>query len=402
MTLGADGGILSCNSRFANFVRMPTEKILGKPLARFTTTEDVPQLRAFLEEAAGKSSVVTTTMLLEDGTTTPVKLSACAFEVVGLPALCVVVTDLTEMFAATETRLWLASIVESSNDAIVSRSLDKTISTWNAAAERIFGFSAREAVGQPISLIVPPERIDEVRMIDEKICLGQRIEGYETVRITKSGAPIHVSLTASPLTDANGNVTGVSIIERDITEQKKAEAELEEHREHLEEMVQARTHELLAKTAELQTEREKLAVANRKLIAQSESLRMSEERVRQALQAGKMATWDWHIPTGEMIWNDEYYRMLGYKVGAVKPSYEARTNPVHADDLETTEAAFRAAMNEGREYSTEFRTCWPDGTVHWLWRSADLSAMPLDKLFDRTACCLKLRKRRRPSYASRS
>lgn len=246
VTLDADGGILSCNNRFAHFVQMPVEQILGKPLARFATTEDVSKLRAFLKEAAGKGGVVTTTMTLVDGTSKQVNLSAGAFEVGGLPALCVVVTDLTEIFAATETRLRLASIVETSNDAVISESLDNMILTWNAAAERIYGFSAQEAVGQPVSLIVPREHIQEVEMINKTIRLGQRLEGYETLRITKSGAPIHVSLTVSPLMDPNGNVTGVSVIARDITERKKAEAELEKHRQHLEEMVQQRTGELEA------------------------------------------------------------------------------------------------------------------------------------------------------------
>ena len=98
-----------------------------------------------------------------------------------------------------------------------------------------------------------------------------------------------------------------------------------------------------------------------------EVLQKNEERLRLALKAGKMATWDWHIPTGEVIWNDEHYRRLGYEVGAVKPSYDALTNWVHVDDIETTEAAFRAIMKEGFEYSTEFRSCWPDGSVHWQW-----------------------------------
>lgn len=360
VTLGADGGILSCNSRFANFVQMPTEQILGKPFARFATTEDVPKLRAFLKEAAVKGGVVTTTMALVDGSTKQVNLSAGAFEVGGLPALCVVVTDLTEIFAATETRLRLASIVETSNDAVISLSLDNIILTWNVAAERIYGYSAREAVGQPISLIVPRDRIQEVEMIAENTRVKKRLVGYETLRITKSGAPIHVSLTASPLTDANGNITGISIIVRDITESKKAEAELEKYRHHLEELIQQRTGELEAVNARLETR-----ILERKRA--EEGLRKSEERLHLALQAAKMATWDWHVPTGEMIWDDAYYRMLGYEIGAVQPSYAVWISRVHPDDVEIIEAAFRAVKNEGLRYAAEFRTCWPDGTVHWQW-----------------------------------
>ena len=252
VTLGADGGILSCNTRFANFLKLPTEQILGKPIAEFAAEEDQPRLHRLLKEAADNDHIIAITLRRADATTIPVNLSVGAFEVGGLPALCVVVTDLTEMRAAAETRLRLASIVETSNDAIVSKSLDNRILTWNAAAERIFGFSAQEAVGQPISIIVPRDRIPELEMLDEKMRLGQRIEGFETLRITKSGKPIHVSLTISPLRDPNGNVTGVSVIERDITERKIAEAELEDYHQHLEDMVQQRTAELESAKLEIQ------------------------------------------------------------------------------------------------------------------------------------------------------
>jgi PAS domain S-box-containing protein len=360
VTLSADGGILSCNGRFVDFVNTPIEQILGQTLARFTAEQDVPKLRAFLSKASEKSGAITVALARADGTTMPVNLSASPFEVGEFAALCVIVTDLTEMLAAAQARLHLASIVETSNDAIISESLDNKILTWNAAAERIYGFSAAEALGQPISIIVPRDCINELEMIDEKMRLGQRLEGYETLRIAKSGAAIQVSLTASPLTDSNGDIIGFSVIARDITERRKVEAELDKYRHQLEEMVRQRTGELETVNARLETR-----ILERKRA--EEGLRKSEERLHLALLAAKMATWEWHVPTGEMIWDDAYYRMLGYEVGAVQPSYEAWISRVHPDDVETVEAAFRAAKNEGFRYAAEFRTCWPDGTVHWQW-----------------------------------
>ena len=273
VTLGSDGIILSCNNRFAHFVKMPLEKILGKSLAKFAPTEDMSKLCVCPKEASGQGRSVTTVLLLEDGTTMPVKLSACAFEVGGLPALCVVVTDLTEMFAATETRLLLASIVETSNDAVISQSLDNRIVTWNVAAEHIYGFSAQEAVGQPISLIVPHDRLSDIEMISKKICLGQHLKGYETIQITKSGILINVSLTVSPLMDPKGNITGVSVIARDITEHKKTEAELVCYREHLEAMVRQRTEQLESANAEL-----KIKISECKRV--EGSLRETEARIQ--------------------------------------------------------------------------------------------------------------------------
>jgi PAS domain S-box-containing protein len=122
----------------------------------------------------------------------------------------------------SEQRLrWLASIVDSSDDAIVSKNLDGVISSWNSGAERIFGYSASEAIGQPITLVIPQDRHTEEREILTRIRRGERIDHFETVRQRKQGSLITVSLTVSPVKDANGKIVGASKIARDITEQKK-------------------------------------------------------------------------------------------------------------------------------------------------------------------------------------
>lgn len=251
LVIGASGDILSCNSRFASFVDVPTGLLLGKTLAQFIAPEDAAKLDTFVRDTASQRAGLAATLLRTDGTRMPVNLSAGAFEVGGLPALCLVVTDMTEAVAATKDRLWLSSIVENSNDAIISKCLDDTILTWNAAAERIYGYTAREAIGLPISIIVPPDRNGEISFIERQASQGTSVDAFETVRIKKDGTPIAVSLTVSPLLDANANVAGMSIIARDITERKKIEAELETHRRHLEEMVHRRTEELARANAAL-------------------------------------------------------------------------------------------------------------------------------------------------------
>ena len=122
----------------------------------------------------------------------------------------------------------LAAIVESSDDAIISKTLDGTIQSWNAAAERVFGHSAEEAVGKHISLVIPPERIQEEAEIIAQLQAGRRIEHFETVRVRADGGRILVSLTISPIKDDAGNVVGASKIARDVTRQRQAE-----EREHL-------------------------------------------------------------------------------------------------------------------------------------------------------------------------
>lgn len=121
----------------------------------------------------------------------------------------------------------LASIVESSNDAIISKSLDSVIESWNAAAERLFGFTADEALGKHISIVIPPERMEEEDQIIAKLKVGQRVEHFETERVRKDGERIYASLTVSPLKDESGDIVGVSKIVRDITQQRRVEADRE-------------------------------------------------------------------------------------------------------------------------------------------------------------------------------
>ncbi len=131
------------------------------------------------------------------------------------------------------SRQHLAAIVESSEDAIVGKSLRGIIQSWNGAAERIFGYSAEEAIGRPVTMLIPPDRQDEEARILAAICAGERVRHYETMRVRKDGRPIHVSLTISPVYDAQGRVVGASKIARDITAHRAAEQALADSEERL-------------------------------------------------------------------------------------------------------------------------------------------------------------------------
>jgi PAS domain S-box-containing protein len=118
---------------------------------------------------------------------------------------------------------WLAAIVESSEDAIVSKTLDGIITSWNPAAERLFGCTAEEAIGRPISILAPPDRENEMTGILERIGRGEKVDRYDTVRRRKDGSLVNVSLTVSPIRDETGRIVGASKIARDITARKQAE-----------------------------------------------------------------------------------------------------------------------------------------------------------------------------------
>ena len=147
-------------------------------------------------------------------------------------ALVGVLTDITSQKHSIATIQRLADIVESSNDAILSESLDGLVTSWNPAAERLTGYSAQEMIGHPLTLIIPPDRECEERDLLQRVGRGETTFHYKARRVRKDGAEINVAVTVSPIKDADGRITGASKIVRDITAQKQAEAKLEEmHRQ---------------------------------------------------------------------------------------------------------------------------------------------------------------------------
>jgi PAS domain S-box-containing protein len=143
------------------------------------------------------------------------------------------IRDITDRKRAEETQVKLAAIVESSDDAIIGKTLDGFITTWNSGAEQIFGYTAGEAVGRLISLLIPQDRLHEEMKIQARLGRGDRIEHFETVRIAKDGRAIDVSLTMSPIRNSAGKIVGVSKILRDITARKRVEESLARQTEEL-------------------------------------------------------------------------------------------------------------------------------------------------------------------------
>jgi PAS domain S-box-containing protein len=137
-----------------------------------------------------------------------------------------VTRNLSESKLADERFHWLGSIVESSDDAIVSKDLNGIIASWNKGAERVFGYTAEEVVGRPITIVIPEDRQDEETEILKRIRSGDRIDHFETIRRRKDGRPIVVSLTISPVKNAEGKIIGASKIARDITDQKHSQEQI--------------------------------------------------------------------------------------------------------------------------------------------------------------------------------
>src|SRR5919108_878583 len=187
-----------------------------------------------------------TLLLRADGVEIPIDDSAAPIrdqdgQVAGV---VLVFRDISERRRAEKSQATLAAIVESSEDAIVSKDLDGRIVTWNPGAERLFGYLEDEAVGRPITLIIPPDRLEEEASILARIRRGDRVDHYETVRVRKDGRQIDISLTLSPVKAQDGTVIGASKIARDITERKRMERQLQEADGQKDNFIAILAHEL--------------------------------------------------------------------------------------------------------------------------------------------------------------
>jgi PAS domain S-box-containing protein len=187
--------------------------------------------------------------------------------------------EITERKRAEDAVTQLAAIVESSDDAIVAITLEGVITSWNKGAEIVYGYSAEEVKGRSVSVLIPPDHLDERARLGERIKQGEHIAQYETIRVRKGGAQVHVSLTLSPMKDATGKITAIATIARDITERKRAESELQ----RLQQLAAARERTRLARDLH-DNVLQSLAVAGLNLEAAIQGLKVDPKVAREQLR----------------------------------------------------------------------------------------------------------------------
>ena len=223
-TLSRGGAVLYCNRRLAELIGKPQGKVVGiavQSLVEQTERDRFETLLAMAERGVAKGEF---NLRSRVGSQVPIYVSLNRLRGYG-HTLGMVVTDLTEpkRKQAEEARLQLAAIVESSQDAIIGKTLDMKIVSWNRGAEGIYGYTAAEVIGKPISILMPPGREDELPAIMERIRCGKNVEPFETKRLRKGGAVIDVSLAVSPIKSPDGEIIGASAMARDITELKQVD-----------------------------------------------------------------------------------------------------------------------------------------------------------------------------------
>jgi PAS domain S-box-containing protein len=227
---------------------------------------------------------------------------------------------------ARDARQRLAAIVEGSQDAILSKDINGFITSWNAAAQRLYGYTPEEVVGRHVSMLAPPEKATEIDEIMARLRRGERVGHLQTERVRKDGGRLTVWLSVSPIRNENGDVIGASALTHDVTAQTQVERRL------------------------FGTERE-LAVAY--------------ERLRLAQQAAHVGAWEWNISSGAVTWSPEMEEIHGFAPGSFGGKFEDWLETVHPDDRDGLQKQVLATLQHGAQYDVEYRSVRPNGTVYW-------------------------------------
>jgi len=232
-----EGQPLFINRAFCSMLGFSEEQLRLKHCVDFSPAEDAEkdwQLFQQLREGSLDHYQLEKRYFRRDGSLMWGRLSLSSLKGRSSPMVIAMVEDITDKKTAEEARFRHTAILKSSEDAIISKNLDAIIVSWNEGAQHIFGYTEAEAMGQPITILIPPNLWDEQKQTLEKLRAGGHIEHYETVRMTQTGTKIDVSITISPIKDSTGELVGFCEIAQDITERKRAEKVLEEANRALE------------------------------------------------------------------------------------------------------------------------------------------------------------------------
>ena len=332
ITTDGDGRVTRINAFAERITGWPAREALGRSVWEVFVREGMPAnlasrnpidvVRERAPDVAFRRQAV---CIARDGSPHPVEVHAdLTHHADGrVRGIAIIFRDIGRLTEAEAEVRRLAAVVESSADAIIVKTLDGRITNWNASAERMFGYTAAEAVGQPVQMLIPPEREAEEMRIIANLAQGQQVPPFRTVRIAKDGRRLEISVQVSPLREAAGRIIGGVKSARDLTHQRQIEA----------------------------------------------ALRQSEARLRFALESAAIGDWEMELDSGQIHRSYRYDQCFGMPDSADTWDRTRLLAAVHADDRARVEAGLNAlqGVSEGHlPWHAEFRVVWPDDSLHWL------------------------------------
>jgi PAS domain S-box-containing protein len=316
-----DGQPLFVNPAFCSMLGFSADEVSNKHCVDFSPPEDAEKdwvLFQQLRAGAIDHYQLEKRYFRRDGSLIWGRLSVSLLKS-NPPLVVAMVEDITEKKTAEEARFRHAAIVHSSEDAIISKNLDGIITSWNEGAERMFGYTEAEAVGQPITILIPPDLRDEENRMLARLKAGGHIEHFETARVTKAGKKVDVSLNISAVRDSTGAIVGFTRIAHDITERKRAE--------HV--------------------------------------LRESEQRFRLAAEAGKMYSYEWDVVADRVVRSTEHVKVLGL-TEPLRFGHHQFMERIHPEDRPKFAAAIAELTPEKPTSNLTYRVLAPGHGLIWL------------------------------------
>ena len=305
------GTITMINRAGAKLLNCDQHEVVGQLLNSL-----LPDASRILDRGSGRSDFAFDAMRA-DGSSIPIQATVEHLPGGEDECCCITLQSLKHISESAQNTARLAAIVESSDDAIMGKTLRGVITSWNKSAERIFGYRANAIIGERISILIPPDRQQEELEIQQRLREGQRIEHFDTVRLASDGTRIDVSLTISPIRDETGAIVGASTIARDVREQRRAAAAAKE----------------------------------------------VEQRMRLAIDAGQICIWDWDIKLGTIQLSERLAQFLD--LDQLTTDFPTLEKCIHPDDRLLVRTRLMSSLNNRTEYRVEYRVVRRDGTVHW-------------------------------------
>ena len=318
--LDEKGNVVAFSQSFARMLGYSNEETVKLNVTDWDALIPPEQLLKFIDRKMKEPATFETVHRRKDGSIFDVEINAKGVFLEGQKFLYSSSRDISERKQAEEKIATLATIVESSSDAIISEDLSGVVQSWNHAAQTLFGYSADQAIGHPITSLIPEEGDTEEKALLSHIRHGNAVPQHQAFRQTRGGKTTPVTISVSPVRDKNDNIVGASKIIRDITDLQLAESELLE----------------------------------------------SKERLEFIINGANLGTWDWNIATGDVIFNERWAEIIGYRLSELEPNVSTWERIIHPEEAKEIMHILTEHL-EGNSpvYMTEHRLKHKSGK--WVW-----------------------------------